>query len=290
MPPRETLTPDVSVVIPVKDDAGRLRLCLDALHAQVDAPTFEVVVVDNASSDGSSDAAREHPLGPLVVHEPRSGSYAARNAGVEAASAPLLAFTDADCTPSPTWVVRGVQALGRHAIVGGAVQQRPSARPSVWERYDCAMYLRQQDLVEMQGYGATANLWVRRETFAAVGPFDASLLSSGDLEWGGRARTAGHLTAYAEDVVVSHAARRSAAETWRLHRRLGAGWARVAAQHPEVREALRLPLGLVIDSIAAEGPPLRRRHVAHVHLLAMTARRAGWLAGHRKAGPCGSPG
>ncbi len=267
----------VSVVVPVLDDAIRLAACLDALHVQVGAPPFEVVVADNGSQDSSASVARAHPLSPVVVVEPRRGSYAARNAGVAAAAAPQLAFTDADCVPAPDWVARGVAALAGHGIVGGDVRPVRSAEPTVWERYDRALYLRQRDLVEHQGFAATANLWVRREVFDAVGGFDPDLRSSGDLEWGRRAAAAGHRTRYDERVVVAHQPRTTAAGTWKLHKRLGAGWAVLADRHPEVRAGLWLPLGAVVDALAVDGEPLRRRQVAHVHALAMAARRTGWL-------------
>jgi GT2 family glycosyltransferase len=263
----------VSVVVPVRDDAARLAACLDALHAQVGAPPFEVVVVDNGSTDASAATAAAHPLRPVVVHEGRRGSYAARNAGVAAARGALLGFTDADCLPAPDWVAEGTRALADAPVVGGDVVPVRSAQPSVWERYDRAVYLRQQDLVEQQGFAATANLWVRREVLEQVGGFDPALLSSGDLELGRRAAAAGHRTAYCRQARVGHAPRTSAGQTWRLHRRLGAGWAVLG-----VRGGRWLPLGMVVDAVAADGPPLRRRRLAPVHLLAMTARTTGWLA------------
>jgi hypothetical protein len=58
---------------------------------------------------------------------------------------------------------------------------------------------------------------------------------------------------------------------------LGAGWAVVRRQHPDVRAALWLSLGSVIEALAADGPPLRRRQVLPAHLVAMAARRVGWL-------------
>lgn len=264
----------VSVVVPVLDDATRLRACLDALAEQVGAPPFEVVVVDNGSTDGTAQVAREHPLRPVVVHEPRRGSYAARNAGLAAAGGALLAFTDADCVPAPDWVAEGVRALAAHPVVGGDVVARRSPCPSVWERYDRAVYLRQRDLVEQQGFAATADLWVRREVVEQVGRFDPALTSSGDLEWGRRAAARGYRAAFAPAVQVGHAPRTTAAQTWRLHRRLGAGWAVLG-----VRGGLWLPLGLVVDAVAADGEPLRRRQLLPVHLVAMGGRVSGWLGG-----------
>lgn len=268
--------PLVSVVVPVLDGGSGLVACLDALHGQAAAPPYEVVVVDNGSRDGSAEVARSHPLRPLVVTEPRRGSYAARNAGIEASNGRHVAFTDADCVPATDWVNRGASALEDTPVVGGRVQARHSAPATVWERYDRALYLQQAELVHLQGYAATANLWVRREVLDHVGCFDPSLRSSGDLEWGQRAAAAGFATAYADDVVVVHQPRATLGETWRLHRRLGAGWAALRADYPELRAALSLPLGAVVDAVAADGPALRRRHLAPVHLVATAARRAGW--------------
>ena len=270
----------VSVVVPVLDDARRLAACLDALAAQAGAPPFEVVVVDNGSSDDSVAVARRAAVQPVVVREPRRGSYAARNAGIAASCGARLAFTDADCVPAPDWVARGVAAPG--AVVGGAVVMTPSAAPTAWERYDRALYLRQDELVR-QGFAATANLWVDREVLDAVGPFDPVLRSSGDLEWGRRAGRAGFPVAYAADVVVAHAPRTDRRGTWRLHRRLGAGWSALAqrGEWPGVLAdpALRLPLGAVVDAVAADGPPLRRRQLAPVHAVAVAARLTGRVTG-----------
>lgn len=273
--------PVVSVVVPVLDDAARLAACLDALHRQVDAPELEVVVVDNGSTDTSVAVARAHPLAPVVVVEPRRGSYAARNAGLAVATGSLVAFTDADCVPAPDWSSRGAASLVDAAVVGGHVQPTSSVGPSVWERLDRAIYLRQQDLVTQQGYSATANLWVRREVLDEVGPFDASLLSSGDFEWGQRAIALGQRASFAADVVVTHAPRTTLSSTWKLHRRLGAGWARLEDRYPQLREALWVPLGTAVDLIALDGPALRRREVAPAHAVAMAARRVGYSTNRR---------
>lgn len=278
------MRPVVSVIVPVLDSARTLGECLDALALQRVAGPVEVLVVDNGSTDGSRELAAAHPAVDRVLDEPRRGSYAARNAGVAAASAPVLAFTDADCVPEPGWLAAALAVLGREAdpadLVGGAIVPIASTSPSVWERYDRATYLDQAALVE-QGFAATANLLLRRAVLDAVGPFDASLRSSGDLELGLRATDAGFSLRYAPDARVGHRPRATARQTWRLHRRLGAGWRDLADRglRPSAGrdEAMREPLGRIIDLLAADGQPLRRRQVAHVHALAQAARWVGWL-------------
>lgn len=274
----------MSVVVPVRDAARSLLACLDALrHQRLDEP-FEVVVVDNASTDGSAEVARSHPLGVRVAAEPRPGAYAARNAGITASRGSVLAFTDADCRPAPGWLAAGLASVrGGADLVGGDIRAERSAQPTVWERYDRALYLRQQDLVVHQRFAATANLFVRREVIEAVGPFDPDLRSSGDLEFCHRAVHHGFTLVHAPDAVVRHRPRRSLAGTWALHRRLGAGWAALARRGLRgpvwADPALRLPLGMVVRAVGADGPPLRRRHLAPVHAVAMLARLVGRLTG-----------
>lgn len=100
--------PSVSVVIPVKDDAPALRTCLELLAAQT-VPPFEVVVVDNGSTDDSAAVAREH--GARVVPEPRPGIPAAAAAGYDAATGDVVLRCDADTRPGPDCVARLLAAL-----------------------------------------------------------------------------------------------------------------------------------------------------------------------------------
>lgn len=284
MSPPTAERPAATVIVPVRNGARTLGRCLDGLAAQADGATFEVVVVDNASTDASAAIARAHKLVDLVVREERAGSYAARNAGIAVATAPVLAFLDADCMPRPGWLAAGLAALAEGLdAVGGRIAPRPSAAPSAWERYDRALYLDQRRLVAEQGFAATANLLVRAAVVQALGGFDATLRSSGDLEFGHRLSAGGYRLGYAPAAVVEHEPRRTAAGTWRLHRRLGAGWAALARRGLRPRglrdPALWLPLGAVVDAVAADGPPLRRRRLAPVHALATLARVTGRLTG-----------
>lgn len=274
--------PAVTVVVPARDAEQTLPALLDALAAQTVTP-LEVVVVDDASTDGTAALLAAHPLRPTVLRGDGAGSYAARNRGLAVATAPVVAFTDADCVPVPTWLEAALAALeGPDVLVGGEVRQRRRDGAGVWERYDRATYLDQSELVA-QGFAATANLLVRTEALRELGGFDGSLRSSGDLELGRRARAAGLRVVHAPDAVVLHAPRTGPGELWRLHRRLGAGWrqlARRGAAPAWWREpALRVPLGHAVELVAADGAPLRRRQLAPVHALVLAARWRGRLLG-----------
>lgn len=275
----------MSVIIPARDAGRWLGACLDAVAAQTAAPAHEVIVVDDASVDGTAQLARSHPAVTRVVSGPGRGSYAARNAAIALATGELLAFTDADCVPDPGWLAAGADAVERGADLAGGevVSAVAGGPPNAWERYDRAVYLRQDELVREDHFAATANLFVRRAVVDDLGGFDSSLKSGGDYEFGRRATSAGHRLVYVPEASVVHRPRASLRETWHLHRRLGAGWAALARKGARpalfADAALRISLGSVIDRAASSGDVIRRREIAHVHAVAMAARWTGRLTG-----------
>lgn len=198
-------SPMISVVVPARDAAKTIRRTLECLAGQdVDPGTFEVIVVDDASSDATALVARESAAAPLVIqNEVALGPGAARNAGVAAAQAPLLAFTDADCFPRPDWLRRGIEALRSADLVQGAVrpdesvERRPFDR-SIWVGGEVGLY-------------ETANLLVRRELFEELGGFEDWLEArlgkplAEDVWFGWRARRAGARTAFCGEAMVHHA-------------------------------------------------------------------------------------
>ncbi len=218
--------PQVSVIVPVHGDRGGLAATLDALAAQDYDGDVQVIVVDN----GDNPMLPASRPGLDVLTEPVRGSYAARNTGVAAARGEILAFTDADCRPAPTWLSRGVAALlaAPDTALGGRIDVQldggHATGAALWDRRHG---LRQDIYVLRDGYAATANLLVTRTVFARVGPFDGSLRSGGDRDWGERATRAGTPVVYGPDVLVAHPARSSLGELQRKTLRLHRGWAAV---------------------------------------------------------------
>ena len=108
--------PEISVIIPAFNAERFLPLQLEALDAQSGAPSYEVVVVDNASTDGTASVvhrlAREvsYPL-RLVSAPEHQGPGFARNVGAAHAHADLLMFADADDVVSRWWVRNGARAF-----------------------------------------------------------------------------------------------------------------------------------------------------------------------------------
>jgi len=99
----------VSVVIPAYDRQDLLPTCLDSLMAQ-EYEDFEIIVVDDGSTDGTADTARRYPV-QVIELGVNSGAGVARNVGVRAASGELVAFIDSDCTAQPDWISRLVRHM-----------------------------------------------------------------------------------------------------------------------------------------------------------------------------------
>ena len=222
--------PLVSVVVPVRDGGDDLERLLAALARQTLAPSsFEIVVSDDGSEDGSIDTLERDHDGVRVVRGPRSTSYAARNRGARVTTAPVLAFTDADCRPEPDWLERGLEHLGEADVLAGAVQFAPPRRVRVWGLLDMDAYLDQERMVR-QGVAATANLFVRRDAFDQAGGFDPALPSNGDHDFVARCVAAGRRLAFSDDATVKHPVRNDRRaflkKWWRTHQAFGARCAR----------------------------------------------------------------
>jgi glycosyltransferase involved in cell wall biosynthesis len=206
-------TPSVSVIVPVYNDPAGLRACLAALERQTyPRECFEVIAVDNGSDEPVDTVVADFPGVRLAV-ESRPGPYAARNTGIALARGDVLAFTDADCVPAPTWIAHGVREIVSAAgceLVAGRIEQsfcaptRPTA-VELWAGLNC---FDQRRNVDVGRFGATGNMFVLRDVVEQVGVFP-EVLSGGDVILGRRISAAGHRLRYADDACVVHPAPRS---------------------------------------------------------------------------------
>jgi glycosyltransferase involved in cell wall biosynthesis len=278
--------PRVSVVVPVRNRRGMLRELLDALADQT-YQDFEVIVVDDGSTDGAPDeVARDLQAGRPVrlVANLGSGAVDARRAGVAASDALYLAFTDSDCVPVAGWLEAGVAALdGGADLVNGPTW--PIRPPKPLERSTASAH---------EGLYPTSNVFYRRSAYDAVGGFDteaADRLGFRGWRW---ARGLG----FGEDTLLA----------WSVRRKGTVAYAEAGLVHHQV-----LPPNLVdtlsrtlmmgaFPALVREVPELRTTRLVRDNLFlasrtrlplygataALAARRRGvallalglWVAGH----------
>lgn len=206
--------PHISVIVPVYNDVTRLALCLSALAVQDYGGDFNVIVADNASTEDVHNALPPGDSRFSVIRELQAGSYAARNTAARIADGDVLAFTDADCLPHPSWLSAAVKALNQSDrvanVVGGAVNivYRKETGPTTGpELYEASEGFDQEQFIRTAHFAATANLIVPRKIFDEVGEFDATLKSGGDLQWGQRLHAKGFAIQYSAAATIDHPSR-----------------------------------------------------------------------------------
>lgn len=96
--------PSISIVVPFFNNEHTIAACVESLLAQERVGgAYEIILIDNRSPDASASIVARYD-GLIVLDEPTPGAYAARNAGILRAGAPLIAFTDADCVVDRDWL------------------------------------------------------------------------------------------------------------------------------------------------------------------------------------------
>ena len=199
----------VTVVIPVLNGAETLGMQLEALTAQTYRGAWEVVVVDNGSTDGSDEIAlawsNRLPDLRVVYALDRKGCSHARNVGARAARGDFLAICDADDLVTPQWLEAMAEAGRTCDIVGGRLDQVSLNTPlsRSWRPL-----LPEDGLQVAFGflpYAVGANCGVRVEVFRALGGWREDLAVCGDdVEFSWRAQLASYRLCYAPEAVVRY--------------------------------------------------------------------------------------
>lgn len=259
-PRPDTAVADVTVVIPVRDRAGQLDRCLDALGAG-----RRVVVVDDGSADPATIAAVAGRHGARLVRNVTSGGPAqARNAALASLESDLVAFVDSDCRVAPDWLDR-LAGHFRDPAVGAVAPRVMSARRDASVRYRdrCGLLdlgpreARVQPL-GLVGYVPTAALVVRRSALVETGKFDGGLRYGEDVDLVWRLDAAGWRVRYDPAVVVSHDEPIDWPARLVKRYRYGTAAAPLAARHPAASAHLLVSPwpGAFVSAVLARRPKL----------------------------------
>ena len=201
--------PVVSVVLPTRDRADYLAVTLASLTAQALDQAFEVIIVDDGSSDETPVVIERAGVRSIRNHEPH-GANAARNAGTRLATADLIALVDDDIEAPPGWLRALVDGAARHPeaeAFGGPIRARfdgPTPRGCGRESPPITTLDLGTDDVETELVWS-ANMLFRRSAFERVGPFDEGLPTGGDEEeWLRRLRAQGGKVIYLAAAGLDH--------------------------------------------------------------------------------------
>ena len=228
------MTP-LAVVVATHGRAHLLPRLLDALTHQEGARPYEVVVVDDASTDDTwpvlERLAADAVVPVRVLRLPiNQGPATARNVGWRATSAARIAFTDDDCVPSSDWLAALDAALDDADLVQGRTLPAPDQPAGPFSR---TLRIESED-----GFYQTCNVAYRRETLEDAGGFDEDFRhpAGEDTELAWRAIGAGARTAFVPAALVHHDVRPSSVlATLRDTPRWGSVVLAVR-KHPELRE------------------------------------------------------
>jgi glycosyltransferase involved in cell wall biosynthesis len=191
----------ISVIIATKDRAEYLDRALESLAKQIGAPSFEVIVVDNGSTDATAQiverARSQHPFEVEYVFEERPNRGAARNRGLAVAKGYLVAFCDDDVYAPPGWLAAHDSAHDAPGlIVNGPIVNVPSyhERPKpVLANYSRAAL-------------CTCNVSIQRSALREAGGFDEQFHLYGweDTELGVRLQRKGLRSKFAWNAYIWH--------------------------------------------------------------------------------------
>ncbi len=223
----------MSVVVPTHDRPVRLARCLRALaDSSTDHLDLEVVVVDDGSAIAprAEVAAVADRVDVRLHSQPNAGPAAARNVGARLARHDLLAFTDDDCAPDPSWVDRLTAPLldDPRALVGGTTVDAIGGVAPAASQYLVDGLYRWQESRPDGAFWTSNNLGCARGDFLEVGGFDETfpLPAGEDRELGVRWVRNGRTLLRAPDARVAHHHAMGLAGFWRQHRNYGKGASR----------------------------------------------------------------
>jgi GT2 family glycosyltransferase len=277
--------PNATVLLCVRNGAATLDRQLAALAAQDYAAPWDLVVVDNGSTDASREvAARWSDRIPRMrtVEEARVGLNRARNRGMREATSGLVVCCDADDEVARPWLRAMVDALGAVDLVGGAMDPFRLNGPDA-PRDACPQ---RTELPSVFGrhYAMGANLGFSTRAFEAVGGFDEAFeLGSDDADFCLRAQYAGFSIGFAPDAVVWYRVRDTARGVMRQRFGYGRGHQRLVEKHTRLgylssRRAQRWKVIAVNAARLAVALPDLFRRRSRLQYLAAVAYLGGRIA------------
>lgn len=261
-------SPYLSVIIPAHNGAATIGAQLDALAAQTYEGGWELIVVDNRSTDGTAALVAQYcsKLAQLrlIRADQRRGRCYACNAGAAAARGAVLVFCDADDVAAPTWLAALAEAARTHVVLAGAIDVARLNQGAPWRPKPFTSA--RQPALAFLPYAIGSNLAVARRAFETVGGYDESVAIGGDIDLSWRLQLAGYPLTDVPDAVMYYRYRPTLHDLWRqvvaygeAHAMLYARFAAHGMPPSALRDVLTRCLWLVRNLPALGGRDERRR-------------------------------
>ncbi len=214
----------VSVIMPVYNAATTLAPQLDALNSQVFDGDWEIVAVDNRSTDDSVAVIRQYqqqmPHLRLVGAEEKQGRAYACNVGARAAKGDVFLFCDADDVVAPGWLAALARALEQHEFVAGTIDVEALNQSKAW-RHHPGNFATRRNLFFLP-FACGALMALSREAFERVGGFSERASFCEDIELSWRLQLQGYVLHPVPDAVVQYRYRETLQAMWKQNVRYGA--------------------------------------------------------------------
>lgn len=199
----------ISVIVPVYNGSKFLPFCLEGLFAS-DYPKFEVIVVDDGSTDDSAEISRKKGVTVIPSERRQSGPAAARNLAAKIANGDILLFVDADVvvkTDTISKVANAFQTQPEISALFGSYDNEPGEKNFLSQYKNL-----QHHFVHQTSNSEASTFWaglgaIRREVFLSIGGFDCvkfAIPSIEDIELGVRLRTANHRILLDKNIQAKH--------------------------------------------------------------------------------------
>lgn len=196
----------VSVIVPAYNAAATIGRTISAVLAQAGVAPFEVVVVDDGSSDATATIIQSFPV--KYIYQTNAGPAAARNRGARVAAGEFLFFTDSDCVPHPDWLQKMLPHFADAAsgVVAGSYGIANPENTLARCIHQEILYRHHHLLPQHPKVFGSYNFGVRRNVFDQVGGFNAEYrhASGEDNDLSYKIRQAGHKIFFAKDALVDH--------------------------------------------------------------------------------------
>lgn len=175
------MQPKISVIIPCFNEEKNIGMCLDSIFA-VDYPKhlFEVIVVDNGSTDRTCDIAQKYNI--VLLRDDKRKVSGLRNLGAESATGEVLAFVDADCIVFHNWLSAAREYFYKNDVISWGSPPVVTEN-ATWVQKTWYLIRQKKNAKEEVEWLESMNLFVRRKDFFKVKGFNEKLETAEDVDF-----------------------------------------------------------------------------------------------------------